>query len=131
MATGRRTKTTKGASTGRARGQSSTVFERAAATLHVMGVVENLRLLIALLAGPRAVAELAMATGKSRYLVARRLAKLSRAGLVVLRSRTHCELRGERSRRLVRFAQERLREPKRRGRLPRRSSAADLERLGR
>lgn len=155
MAMGRRTKTTKGTLTGRARprGQSSTarhpgkgtslgltseggrpitavtepVFERAASTLHAMGIVENLRLLISLLSGPRSVVELAMATGKSHYLVARRLAKLSKMGLVVIRSRAHCELRGERSRRLVRFAQKRLREAKA-GRLPGRSLAADVYR---
>lgn len=84
-------------------------FERAAAILHAMGVPENLRLLVLLLSGPRSVEELAVATHKAVYLVARRLSRLSRLGLVAPRPAAHYALGGERVRRLVRLGLARAR----------------------
>lgn len=79
-------------------------FDRAAAVLRVLGLVENLRVLVLLLAGPRSAPELARATAKPTYLVTRRLSVLVRAGLVVLTKATRYRLRDPRTRRLVRFA---------------------------
>jgi len=76
-------------------------FVRAASMLRVLGVSENLRLLTLLLSGPMSVDELAHAMGRAAYLIARRVSKLTRAGLLVARSDTKHEVRGARVRRLV------------------------------
>jgi predicted transcriptional regulator len=124
MATGRRGWVRKGALDARTRSKTETArkraprqgtkdetprFSLAASILRLMGVTENLRLLILVLSGPRTISELAVATGKANYLVARRLTKLSRVGLIVAQSDATYKLRGKCARRLVSFAVDRIR----------------------
>lgn len=84
-------------------------FRRAAGTLKLLGLVENLRLLVLLLAGPTSAPVLAQKTGKPTYLVTRRLAVFVRAGLVETKRKDRYQLRGAKMRRLVEFALARLR----------------------